>query len=43
MFSTGVYSDYVVVFASLSVVIWPHYARLRAARLFNRLTRRTAR
>jgi peptide/nickel transport system permease protein len=28
MFSTGVYSDYVVVFASLSAVIWPHFARL---------------
>ena len=27
-FSTGVYSDYVVVFASLSLVFWPHYARL---------------
>jgi peptide/nickel transport system permease protein len=27
-FSTGVYSDYVVVFASLSLVFWPHFARL---------------
>jgi peptide/nickel transport system permease protein len=28
VFSTGVYSDYVVVFASLSLVFWPHFARL---------------
>jgi peptide/nickel transport system permease protein len=27
-FSTGVYSDYIVVFASLSLVFWPHFARL---------------
>jgi peptide/nickel transport system permease protein len=26
--STGVYSDYIVVFASLSLVFWPHFARL---------------
>jgi peptide/nickel transport system permease protein len=27
-FSTGAYSDYIVVFASLSLVFWPHFARL---------------
>jgi ABC-type dipeptide/oligopeptide/nickel transport system permease subunit len=27
-FSTGIYSDYIVLFASLSLVFWPHFARL---------------
>jgi peptide/nickel transport system permease protein len=28
MFSTGIYSGYLVVLASLAFVFWPHYARL---------------
>ncbi len=28
MFSSGIYSGYLVVFASLAFVFWPHYARL---------------
>ena len=27
-FSSGAYSDYIIVFASLSLVFWPHFARL---------------
>ncbi len=28
VFSTGIYSDYLILFASLSLVFWPHFARL---------------